>query len=398
MRAKPSYLAENPSAEPALEVRLLWEASEILALTEPWLALDQNAPLPSFFQSHAWCRYVLDHIAQFNKSSEVRPVIATAWADERLIAIWPLAIRRDKGIRVLTSLGSPFDQYSEILMASHIDVAAVIAALVQALRATKIADGLILRKVRLTASAYGMVALGAHIVDEGSRAPQVTLDVDAPFGDFLKTISSKTRKNLRNYTNRLNRIGRVEHRVLRGADIAPAIALTYDGRRAWLETKGLSSTAFRDDNFEKFVTGLTGPEAIELGLIVFALMLDERMIALQWGFIHQGRYYAYLSTRDPEFEAYSTGRIHLQHVLEACHERGIGMADLMVPAVPYKMNWTDVADPVIDLVWPWTTRGYLQLKVYEQGLRPLLKRVVLNLPLGVRQGLFAVLSGAKRAH
>ena len=152
----------------------------------------------------------------------------------------------------------------------------------------------------------------------------------------------------------------------------------------------------RDQHFGDIVHGLTRGARGGLDLIVCALSLDDKMIAIQWGFVHAGRYYAYLSSRDPAFEAYSVGRIHLQHVLQACHERGIGAIDLMVPAVPYKTTWSDAADSMVDLVWPWTLRGYLTIDLYARHLRPLLKAAAQGMPKGLRQAVYARLNARRR--
>ena len=305
-----------------------------------------------------------------------------------LVALWPLAIRNETGARVLTPLGAPYDQYAEILIDRHADVDAVLAGVIGAFRKEKLADGMVLRKLRRSGDALRLARLGGRIIDEHISAPQVILDPAAPFDDFLKTVKSKTRKNLRNYTNRLSKLGTLEHVVLTGGQVAPAIDQSYNTRKAWTQTKGMSSSAFRDAGFERIVQGLSGPGAANLGLIIFALKLDDRAIALQWGFIHEKTYYAYLSSLDPEFEAYSAGRIHLKYVIEACHARGLTKLDLMAPAVPYKMSWTQTADPLVDLVWPWTPRGLITFNIYGAVLRPGLKRLVQALPLGLRQKLF----------
>jgi CelD/BcsL family acetyltransferase involved in cellulose biosynthesis len=256
---------------------------------------------------------------------------------------------------------------------------------------------MVMHKARKGSPICALTEIGAKVVDEGELAPQVTIDTKAPFTAFLQGISSKTRKNIRNYENRLARLGTVEHRVLTGAEAAEAIVASYDARRDWLDAKGMSSSAFRDQYFAHIVRGLARGERVGLDLIVFALSLDRRVIALQWGFIHANRYYAYLSSRDPAFEAYSVGRIHLQHVLKECHARNIGDIDLMVPAVPYKTTWSDAADVMVDLVWPWTLRGHLVIDLFARRLRPLLKTVARQMPESVRRIVYARLNAKRSA-
>jgi CelD/BcsL family acetyltransferase involved in cellulose biosynthesis len=370
----------------SLQVRLVDTEAGLAGLSSDWVGLQDRAGSPGFFQSQAWCAHVLDAVGT-SSGAILKPVVVTGWLGERMVALWPLALRRAGGVRLLTGMGAPYDQYAEVLVDRGFDRDAAVSALIAALASARLADGVLLRKVRMTGAAHRLTSLGARSVDVGERAPQVHLDPQRPFEEFLAGISAKTRKNLRNYQNRLARFGRLEHRVLEGADVGATIVAAFEGRRAWLSTHGLSSEAFRDPHFETVMRALAGSRRHGLGLVGFVLMLDERPIAVQWGFIQSRRYYAFMSSRDPAFEDYSAGRLHLRHVLEACHRLGVTQVDLMVPAVPYKMTWTDTADPLVDIVMAWSVRGRLSLDLYQGRLRPLLKRFGARLPAAVRRPL-----------
>lgn len=366
---------------------------DAINLLEPeWRALEDEARVPCFFASAAWCRHLIETFPRSRGAEAIDPVIVTARRDGRLVALWPLAIQRTRLQRVLTSLGAPFDQYSEVLIAQGEERADVLRELTSALRAARIADGLVLRKARSEGDVRELEAFGATLHDNDERAPHVSIDVGASFKEFLATTNAKTRKNLRNYTNRLGRLGKLEHRIYSGEDITTELVTAFEGRRKWLDSNGLSSTAFRDGRFSNLVASLGGRDAADLGLIAFDLCLDDRPICLQWGFVHQGCYTAFMSARDPEFDAYSAGRIHLLQVIEACHARGIADIDLLVPASAYKMTWTNDARPVVDVVWPWTVRGHVMLRLVEEHLRPRAKALLGALPIGLRQRVMRLLN------
>ncbi|MGE0764959.1 MAG: GNAT family N-acetyltransferase [Hyphomicrobiaceae bacterium] len=367
----------------------------MLALKAPWLQLEAGATGHTFFQSYGWCRHIM---LELNSEDAIDPLAVTAWDADQLVAIWPLRIARSAGARVVSSLGWPYDQSSGILALGDRDCDRLVKPMAQVLRAADIADGMVMHKARKGSPICALTEVGAKIVDDGSSAPQVTIDTRLPFSAFLQGISSKTRKNIRNYENRLSRLGTVEHRVLTGAEAQDAITSSFDARRDWLDAKAMSSSAFRDVHFAKIVQGLARRDRVNLDVIVFALTLDRRFIAVQWGFIHGGRYYAYLSARDPAYEAYSVGRIHLQHVLKECHARNIGHVDLMVPAVPYKTTWSDRTDVMVDLVWPWTLRGNLVIDFFGRRIRPLLKTVAGQMPDSVRRTVYARLNSKRSAN
>lgn len=384
------HLVSFPRADAvALSVELIQDPERMVALAPAWRELCARAVGPCFFQSPAWCLHVLQEMALSSSINFYEPIVATVRRGPKLVAVWPLCLRRKNGLRILTSLAAPFDQYADMLCDEG-EVATEIAKLISAsLKVAVRADGMILRKVRATSALRALVQEGGTIVDEGSCAPQISFDPGVAFSEYLSGISTKTRKNIRNYHNRLKRDGHLEHKVLIGSDIAAALRRSFAVRRKWLADTGQSSAAFRDTDFEQVICKLSENDAFDLGLIAFALTFNDEMIAIQWGFIHQGCYHAYLSSRDPEFERYSVGRIHLQMILEECHKRGVSAVDLMVPDVPYKRSWATSADGVADVIWSWSARGYLTMKIYDQNLRPLLKRLVQRLPNSLRQRLLS---------
>lgn len=393
----PSALFYAPAGTTNCEIQVCRSAEDLNALALGWLRLESEAESGSVFTSLAWAKQALRHFAAEAEASGGKAarevVIATVSRDGALLALWPLAVRRRGRMRVLVSIAAPFDQNSEVLVRRGEDAAALIAAMAEELRTATHADGFILRKVKTSGAVFAALSARSVIIDEGAAAPQIRLDPRAPFSAFLETINAKTRKNLRNYRNRLGRLGTVRHEVIRGQALQDVIARSFAGRQAWLSDNGLSSEAFRDPGFQKFVAALAG-ETSELQLVGFALSLtppdaetetETETVALQWGMVHGRTYYAFMSSRNPKFEDYSAGRIHLQHVIEACHADGLDHLDLMVPATAYKMTWTDAVEPVVDLVLPWSLRGRVSLSGYDAHVRPALKRFVAALPAPVRK-------------
>lgn len=358
------------------------------AIAAAWRDLEAKSYNPSLFTSADWANYVAQY---FTGLSERRIIVAKAYAGNRLVALWPLAIRKQGGLSVLTSIGAPFDQYSEALFACDIDPAPVIDRMIEELRRQYPVDGLVLRKTKVLGPLYDELRRKAHVVDHGEQAPQIHIDPDRPLEEFMQKLNSKTRKNLRNYQNRLKRMGNIEHVVIEGPATAQIIAQCFDERHAWLSDHGYSSEAFRDPHFKSFVNGLA-EHSKDLGLVAFILKLDGEAIALQWGFIRGGCYSAFMSCRNPKYEQYSVGRIHLGHIVEFCHQSGLNTLDLMVPASPYKLNWTKQAEPVADLIWPWSAKGHLVLDLVERKVRPVVKHWLNHTPQALRKPVMALLN------
>ena len=71
-------------------------------------------------------------------------------------------------------------------------------------------------------------------------------------------------------------------------------------------------------------------------------------------------------------------------MIHACHERGLGVADFLMPAVRYKFTWTETAVPVADYALPLSLSARLQFSLWSGHLRPWLKRTALKIPAGLR--------------
>lgn len=353
------------------------------ALATRWLGLEAMASGLTLFQSLGWVRAVFDFEAQRGNTA-FDPVIVTLMDGQRLVAVLPLERVRTGARRVLTPLGHAFGQYSDVLVASGYDPALVMSRLLRAAVAAAPADTVSFYKVRDgSALALGMPSRGVATGDE-QAAPYVALDGFADYAAYFQTIKSKTRKNMRNARNRLEREGVVEHRIAESAEETLAVVdRTLTGRADRLRDQGLTSRAFRDGGgFMAFCRSL--PQRSDISLLAFSLRHQDQNIAEQWGFVHGGRYYAFVASRDFANSDESPGKLHLGEVIHACAERNIGGCDLGVPAMPYKLTWATETVPVRDYAIALTPLGWVVTQLWDVRLRPTLKRVMLGLPAGPR--------------
>lgn len=377
----------------ALSVSAFFYPAQIKSLAAEWQELEARSTAPAFFQSAAWVRHVIDVYTRSPDLGRLEAVVLTARLDDRLVAVWPLRRQRVLGARLLHDLSDPFSQYSDVLIAPEVERASVLQAFLAHVRALG-DDGIVLRKVRGDSVLGTLVRHGATKRTSEEAAPFVDLGPYATFEAFHKTVKPKTRKNIRNAVNRLERIGPVRHELLTDKRaIAAALMQSFKVRREWLDAQGLSSTAFSDPAFARLVAGLA--EDDEVRIIVMRLTVGDKTAAIQWGFIKGDRYYAYIAARNPEFDAQSPGKLHLEHVIRCCQEAGIRYVDMLAPAVPYKLTWATDAMPIADIVLPLTRRGRLMLGVWQQGLRPTAVKLYHRLPLRIRQPIARLANRAR---
>jgi CelD/BcsL family acetyltransferase involved in cellulose biosynthesis len=366
-------------------VTSLTTLAEIEALADEWSALEARSERPLFFQSATWSLAACRLFAERDDDA-FEPLVLVVRQGGDLVAIVPLRIVRRGPVRLAVDLTDPFGQYGDVLIADDIDAAGIVTAVVAALSATGRLDALLLRRVRADSPFRSLVGHGGFEASARDAAPFVDLRPYATFDDYHDTVNAKSRKNLRNLRNRLARLGPVEHRVFAGDRIREVIDLSLAGRLRWLDEQGLASTAFDDPGFRPFVgrIGELGRRG-EIPLLAMGLYCGDVPVSLQWGFIHRGRYYAYIAARNPEFDAYSPGRLHLEDVIRTCHDRGIPICDLLAPMVRYKLTWTEQATEVVDVALPFSLRGRIVLDLWNRRLRVAAKTYYGRLPARLRR-------------
>ncbi|MDB5602559.1 MAG: hypothetical protein JWN71_4603 [Xanthobacteraceae bacterium] len=384
--------AARPHADDYRVARLTTlEALEALAIE--WTALEAKTRRAAFFQSAAWSLATCRPLTGQTETTDV--LVFAVYRGLDLVAVAPFKIISRGPVRLAVDLTDPFGQYGDVLIADDADASTIMTQVLVALRDTPDLDGLLMRRVRIDSPARHMLDLGGFKASAADGAPYVDLRPYASFDDYHASVNVKTRKNLRNLRNRMARGAPVTHRVMDNDDISKVIAESFEGRLRWLEQQGLPSTAFDDPVFRAFVEriGELGRRG-ELALLAMGLYCGDVPVSLQWGFVHRGRYYAYIAARNPDYDAYSPGRIHLEEVIRTCHARGIEVCDFLAPGARYKFTWTDDATEVLDIAVPFSFKGRLLLDLWNRRLRVAAKAIYAQLPPSLRQTVLRLLRRA----
>lgn len=359
------------------------------ALEQEWRRLEEANATPCLFQSWDWCDNYIRHTIDMQQQLRLR--ILTVRQGPRLVALLPLCVQSNKFAKVVTGLTEPFQQYTEMLLAPGVDAREVFSMMLRSLRDTD-ADYLHFGQVRIDSNLRRAMEGVVAPSGEEDGAPFVEIGDYPDFEAYHKTVNAKTRKNMRNARNRLERDAPVNHSVSRSGDeLAEVIDRSFEGREAWLERQGLTSRAFRDKSFGIFLDRFKHPDRTRIGTVAFCLRHGANVVADQWGFIHKGRYYAFIASWNLGYEEASPGKMHLGEILANCHRLGVKTADFLIPAARYKFTWAKEATPVHDFVLPLSWRGRLHNGLWLNFLRPLAKKTLYRIPAGLRAKLLHAL-------
>jgi hypothetical protein len=136
------------------------------------------------------------------------------------------------------------------------------------------------------------------------------------------------------------------------------------------------ATHLRDERMRAFMLRLSD-EGI---LHVSALRAEGRILAAHIGLLHSGRFYYWIPAYDPEYRRYSPGRLLLEQLLAASHEREDEEFDFLVGNEAYKWIYATSARLVAPLgraprgsVAIARTRRKLKLGVKARKARALLR-------------------------
>lgn len=377
--------ASHLLATPRVEFVTEFSAFESLAAKWESLNRKQSDHGACFFQSYAWSRHVAS-VRKLGSPERYRLLIATLWREKELVGIWPLSLQRGQGVWIVRNLDDPFGQFAGFLSENRTTIACGVKAILDALRAKGVADGVLIDAVTAGTPLHeALMRAGARAI---GAQPTVYVDLRpyASAEEFRRSINSKTRKNLRNLHNRLVRVHPVEHVISSDPiESAPMMQETFAARLQWMHRKGKTSPAFRDADFANVVAGLGSAKGVEL--LCFRFGTEKHFVSAQWGFIYAGRYYAYISAKNPAYDEFSPGRMQLGMVLEACVERGIEVAELMPPASDYKLGWNGCTRELEALAIPFSLKGRFALNLLAGWAVPQARKLSRALPEFLRKQL-----------
>lgn len=379
VRALPLAAPVTPAVD---GIRFIRDLEGVLALRDDWLRLEglQEPGHACFFQSHAW----IAHVARVRLAGErgFEVLVAIEVDAGRLRALWPLALVRRGGVVQAVMLDDTFGQFGGLLAEPGFDSAGFVGQVIARLKS--VADGL--RVAQVPRGTALQAALEAHGARLAMSQLSVVIDLTgfASFEAFNKVTSSKVRKILRNARNRLESAHHPEARS--GTDpsqAGAALEQAFEERLAWMRRRGRFSDAFQNPLFRQVLS-----EAVPAGLpcIGFSFMAGDKVVSAHFGFHHQGRYYAYMSALNPDFEAFSAGRIHLGMVIEDCFGRGLRVLELMPPASRYKLEWNGTTRELDTLSLSLSLRGRLLFTILDRVL-PAIRRASRQIPDVVRRPL-----------
>jgi CelD/BcsL family acetyltransferase involved in cellulose biosynthesis len=183
---------------------------------------------------------------------------------------------------------------------------------------------------------------------------------------------SPTRR-IKRQERRLSRRGRVEFEIAEKPGQYDVIlnALARQKTQRYLETRGIDGlTRPGYHPFLKSVGRLLYPSG---AACLFALKIDDLIVATVLGFIVGSRFYYWMpSIERGEWRSYSPGHILIYKIAEWCCAHGVDVFDFGLGDEEYKLNYCDVSTALYRAEISSTRRGQIYLLLrrgWTKGLR-----------------------------
>jgi CelD/BcsL family acetyltransferase involved in cellulose biosynthesis len=371
-----------------VQLELITERAAFDALEADWTELFERAGKSiHVFQTFNFCWHWANHYLRCEGAkSGARLSIVTGRRNGRLIMAWPLVSETKHGITQIFWMGEPLAQYGDALIEASQDAPNILRSGLAFLRERTSADVLWLRRVRADANVAALMAdMGAQITDR-QAAPHMELSSAADFGRFEERYSSKMRRNRRRLARRLEERGPLQFIRLHGGEEAGELAARAIATKSeWLKDRGLVSSALGDERTPALFADLASRKAKPVDCVVSVLKTNGETAAFEVSFVCKGRLVIHVMAFDLEFEKAGVGVLLLEQNLKQGYAEKLDIYDMMAPGDPYKMDWCDKSETVIDWVKPLSAIGTLYARVYLGFLRSRLKSALKSMPQPLRR-------------
>lgn len=352
----------------------------------------------TIFQTFDWCVTWLQFQEKSPSTLAVTPCIILVYRDDQLQLVCPLMLQRSVGTNNLLSfVGEPHTQYGNVLIAPDRDSTELLEACWNEIRRSKTADSVRWNCVPATSALAAFLGENAQPLDIPNETSLMEFDGVTDWEAYQATLSSSMRRGRAKRRNKLARTGDLTFVALwpgnTGFDEAISDVIRF--KCDWLRETGRVGAGVAHDQLEAFLGSLPGSREPLEGLIVHAVRLNGRNIAIEAGLVRHGDYSCFLGGFDWALNAWSPGKVQIEYSFRWFLENGIRRYDFLPNPAEYKSGWTNAREDVVSFVCPLTLKGRAVELATGQIMRKRIKRIFYSLPLPLRSFAIAITRSQK---
>ncbi len=366
--------------------RVVRELAGFAALEAEWNELAHRCGKSQHgFQSHNWLHSWAQRYAE--TGDDLRIILA--YAEDRLVLVWPLMASRRLGVRILSFMGEPLCQYHDALVDDEATKRGVVALAFAHIQTLPF-DLLQLRRIRDDANLAAPLEAGGLTIERSQNAPYLNFVGVNRFMTVEHTLSAKMRADRRRRWRKLEALGEIGMRASANSDEAAALvgqAMAF--KRKWaLQSAQYAPSAF-DSRFEACLRAALQPRDDHAQLRVFAIHCAGQLAGVEISYGYKGRLFGHVLAPDPELSRYGLGNILADAAIRDAFEQGYEVYDLLAPADAYKCAWTKTSVGVTDYSFAANWRGALYAAIVLRAVKKTALKIRDALPPNARRFLLS---------
>jgi len=370
---------------------MITSIEQVAGVANDWKALETNSAQPfSFFQSIDWCLNWWRAVGSNSEGSALQ--IFLLWQQGQLVSVWPMMLDEVVGgVNALVPLSFPHVEYSNIIVADTVENE-ILGQFVQEASNSIKCDLVSLPKIPKSSKLAMALGDGGHLAADVEIASIFELSTFDNFEQYQANLSKSTRRSRNKRKNKLSRIGDLTYQVCFADEVKykAVVAKALDMKLHWLIETGRNDAKLSIDGIEDCLGSLDGNSVSQSGAVAGALILDGEIVAAELGFLQAGHYYSYLGAFDWSMREHSVGKVQIEEALNWAITSNVEKYDLLAEPAGYKDSWSNVEELLETRIFANTWRGYMFGIVWQNSVRPRVKKVFNSLPSDWRQKALGV--------
>ncbi|MHC4495042.1 MAG: GNAT family N-acetyltransferase [Planctomycetota bacterium] len=329
-------MKENVSQQDqSIDLRIIKGAESVSEFADAWDDLfDRAADAPPYL-ARLWAKTFIEE-----GKLPGSPLFVLAWCDAKLVALFPLAIRKSLSVKIAAPIGTGEGAYYGLLLDS--DYRSVIARMADLITSEKLFD--VYYSEDLSSEDVATNELLGELKKKGyscrrvSRSTCLWIRLGCSFDKYLKKkiTKSKRRYKLRYEEKKLYESGDVQVTHYIGREITPEVnrRVADIQLESWMKRRG--GAILGQPFYQKLLANM-----IEGGFgHVWLMTIDGEDAAFAYSFIAHGQHHYYWPAFKLKYESsLSIGQMLLMHVIRDSCEDGILSFDFIHGDAAYKRFW-----------------------------------------------------------
>ncbi len=317
--------------------------------------------------------------------------VVAAEQDGVLVGIWAFRVSTVGPLRVALRPGGGAQVYDGPTLHRDVPDSAVLDALWATVASWADVDLVQLPAFLPDAPIRSLPAVAAATFPR-ERTSRVSLAGLSSVDDLVARQRKHRRKSLRRRRSALAKRGKVTFQTATSPRVRESLVRwALDTKVDWLDQQDALGATVRSATFQQQLLDLAGTPG---GLVVHGLFVDQRVAAVELGFLDGLVYHSFLGTFHPDFAKEGAGVALTLDVVQWCIEQGLTTYDLLAPVTEFKTTWADHQRVVYAACVPLSLRGQLASPMMRHA-RSRLRQLGEHLPGTWRAPLLELMESKK---